>query len=169
MGDGQRSGFGALLNRHEANHDQRFFSTTTGDVYGYGDGKGFKKNKTKLEPNDLNHCGLSTEHEANRVQGMKCGQLCGENYKQSSDPAVDTHCQRAWLYQTDASLHYIHLGGSKKKQSGIDNALSLPIGDGAMAKIREDLRQRDGKLYRKATHITKGLGSRNGVNVFQDG
>jgi hypothetical protein len=155
--------------RREANHDQRFFNTSVGDSYGYGDGKGFKMNKTRSEPNDLSQSGLSTEHEGSRSQGMKCGQLCGENYQRSSDPAIDTHCQRSWLYQTDAALQNIHLGGAKKKPSGVDNVLSLPIGDGAMAKVREDLKRRDGRLFRAATTITKGLGSRSGINIFQDG
>jgi hypothetical protein len=165
--DGQRSGFGALLNRHEANHDQRFFNTTVGEVYGYGEG--FKACKVKRPPETLHHSGVSTEHESNRVQGMLCGQLCGENYKDSDDPSINTHTQRAWLYEPDAALQNIHLGGTKKRVSGIDNALSLPLGEGAMAQIREDLKNRGGKLFRQATTITKGLGSRNGVSVFQDG
>merc|ERR1712232_832095 len=167
--DGQRSGFGALLNRHEATEGQRFFNTTKGDFHGYGDGKGFKKNKTRPDPKDLGHSGLSTEHESNRVQGMKCGVLCGENFQNTGNPSIDTHCQRSWLYETDAALQHIHLGGSRKKTSGIDNALSLPLGEGAMAQVRADLKARDGKLFRVATTITKGLGSRSGINLFQDG
>jgi hypothetical protein len=165
--DGQRSGFGALLNRHEANHDQRFFDTTVGEVYGYGEG--FKATKVKRRPETLHHCGVSTEHEANRTQGMLCGQLCGENYKNCDDPTINSHNQRAWLYQPDAALRNIHFGGSSKKVSGIDNALSLPLGEGAMAQVREDLKKRGGKLYRQASTITKGLGSRSGINIFQDG
>uniref|UniRef100_A0A7S2AI01 Uncharacterized protein n=1 Tax=Alexandrium andersonii TaxID=327968 RepID=A0A7S2AI01_9DINO len=59
-------------------------------------------------------------------------------------------------------------GRSKILRSASDSALSLPLGDGAMVKIRADLEARKGRLYRQATYITKGKQHRPGVSVFQD-
>jgi len=65
------------------------------------------------------------------------------------------------------------LAGSKGRggtllHSASDSALSLPMGDGAMVKVRADLAARKGRLFRQATYITKGKQHRSGVSVFQD-
>ncbi|CAE7300811.1 MTERF2 [Symbiodinium sp. CCMP2592] len=161
---GPRSGFGAGLNRHEENHDQRFFSTTSEEFYGQGSRK-----KEKVDAAAVPHsAGLGTEHEEGRVRGMKVGVLCGEAYNDANNPASNTRTQRSWLYQHDPSLKNLHHGGRKNDLPGKDNELSIPIGQGAMAKVRADLKARQGRLYRVATLITKGNHHRPGVSIFQD-
>jgi len=161
---GPRRGFGAALNRHEDNHAQRFFSTTSEEFYGQGSRKKEKKEASAIP----HHAGLSTEFEEGRVQGMKVGILCGEAYNDSDNPASNTRTQRSWLYEHDPALHNIHHGGRKSGVPSKDNELSIPIGAGAMAKVRSDLKERQGRLYRVATLITKGNHHRKGVTIFQD-
>lgn len=81
---------------------------------------------------------------------------------------MDTRTQRAWMYTSDPGINNIHLGGSKARPSPRDNSLSLPLGEGAQKKIRQDLADRRGMLYRTATFITKGTGAKPGVSIFQD-
>jgi len=179
---GNKRGFGAVLQRHEETHEQRFFATTTAHFYGEGgprvqpfSARGpLRQTVVSAEAiratGALLPAGVSTEHEENRQQGVKVGCLCGEKYSEATDPALDSKTQRAWLYQADPSLSNVHLGGQRRnKVKGVDNSLSLPLGDGAMSKIRSDLKDRQGRLYRTATHITKGLSKRPGVSVFEDG
>jgi len=162
---GPASGFGAAIHRHDATHDQRFWNTTHGDFFG----EPFARTGTvRADPGARPlPSGVSTEHEEARVQGLRTGKLCGEYHQESSDPAVDTRTQRAWLYSSDPALRHIHLGGTRKLVPEKDSELSLPLGGGAMSKIRQDLKERKGRLYRTATHITKGA-SRAGPSIFQD-
>lgn len=160
---GPPSGFGAAISRHPKNHDQRFWNTTYGDFFG----EGSRKAEERREPSGHRFAGVSTEHEEGRVQGMKCGKLCGESHFESNDPSRDTATQRAWLPHPDPALTNIHLGGIQRESSKEDNHLSLPLGGGAMRKIRADLKERQGRLFRTGTHITKGA-SRSGIAIFQD-
>merc|ERR1719231_2186211 len=112
--------------------------------------------------------GVSTEVEEDRQPGVKVGLLCGEEFRERGEPASDTRTQRSWLYTTDASLNNIHFGGSRPTPRRTDNELSVPIGEGAMKKVRDDLKARKGCLYRTATQITKGRDKRPGVAVFKD-
>lgn len=162
--EGPESGFGAALDRHGKGHDARFWNTTHGDFYG----EGSRARALKQEPSAKHPSGISTQHEEGRVQGMKCGQLCGEAFCESRDPGKDTRTQRAWLSGGDAALSNVHLGGTRRCAPTEDNHLSLPLGDGAMSKVRADLKERQGRLYRTATYITKGAHKRAGVNIFQD-
>mmetsp|Transcript_36949 Transcript_36949/g.81108 ORF Transcript_36949/g.81108 Transcript_36949/m.81108 type:complete len:284 (-) Transcript_36949:158-1009(-) len=163
---GNRSGFGATLQRHPPGHDQRNWNTTHGDYFGEGNGR--RRCQTWASVED-SHAGVSTAHEEFRAQGLKTGKLCGETLCESNDPGSDTRVQRAWLYSSDPALRHVHLGGKKPPLPEQDNELSLPLGDGAMNKVRKDLAERKGRLYRVATHITKGRGERSGVSIFQDG
>lgn len=161
---GPRSGFGAHINRHPDNHDQRFFSTTHGEFYGEGSRK-----KEKRDAAEIPHsAGVSTEMAEGRAHGMKVGILCGEAYNDSNNPGSNTRTQRSWLYEPDAALQNIHYGGKKPPVPSKDSELSIPIGEGAMAKVRADLKARQGRLYRVATQITKGNHHRPGVSIFQD-
>eukprot|EP00933_Yihiella_yeosuensis_P082938 TRINITY_DN96984_c0_g1_i1.p1 TRINITY_DN96984_c0_g1~~TRINITY_DN96984_c0_g1_i1.p1 ORF type:complete len:308 (-),score=30.83 TRINITY_DN96984_c0_g1_i1:184-1041(-) len=165
---GTQSGFGALISRHDANHDQRFWNTASGDFYGYRENYGTNRPPRK-DPAEHRDAGVSTEHEEARPQGLRVGVMCGEAYNESANPASDTRTQRSWLYQPDASIRHIHLGGTRRSLPAQDSELSLPLGEGAMKKVREDLKARQGRLFRTATYITKGKGSRYGVSIFQDG
>ncbi|CAK9070859.1 Hypothetical protein (Fragment) [Durusdinium trenchii] len=161
---GPRSGFGAHLNRHPDNHDQRFFHTTHGHFYGEGTRK-----KEKPDAASIPHsAGISTEMAEGQAHGMKVGILCGEAYNDSKNPGCNTKTQRSWLYEPDAALQNIHYGGKKPPVPTKDSELSIPIGEGAMSKVRADMKARQGRLYRVATHITKGNHHRPGISIFQD-
>lgn len=162
---GNPKGFRATLDRHDDQHGQRNWNTAGGDAFG---NKLSLANKfSRSEPHLLRPCGVSTQDMEGRVGGMKVGIMCGEEFKDRNIPASDTRTQRAWVY--DASLANLHHGGTKPSVVGKpDNHMSLPLGDGAMNKIRQDLADRKGKLFRVATTITKGRGSRPGISIFAD-
>lgn len=164
---GPQRGFGSVLDRHPANHDQTYWETTSGLSYGYG----LAKLKTqKIDPYDIKHgAGVTVKMLADKKEGVMVGELCGENFKPDADPSCDTKIQRAWLYSHDPALNNMQY--SKNKLTfvpKVDNETSLPLGEGAQKKIMESLEQRGGMLYRNSTTITKGRGSRYGVSVFQD-
>jgi hypothetical protein len=164
---GNARGFGAVLNRHEEKHDQRFWNTTSGDTFGYG--VGARRNILRRDPGETsNAAGCSTEHEEERSMGLKVGILCGEEFRDNGQPSQDTRVQRSWLYTHDASLKNIHFGGTRPTVGKKDNELSVPIGEGAMAKVRADLKERQGRLFRTATQITKGRDKRPGIAIFKD-
>lgn len=163
---GPQSGFGASLPRHEGVHDRRFWNTTRGDFFG----EGIRSKLPKMDPADpdLRSAGVSTEHEEARQQGLRVGKLCGEAYNETDNPAANSRTQRSWLYEPDASLRNIHLGGKRTYVPPKDNECSLPIGEGSMSKVRADLKARNGRLYHTATFITKGKGHRSGISIFED-
>jgi hypothetical protein len=170
---GPRSGFGSSLDRHPDNHDQRFWNTSHGDSYGEH-GPRSKQGKALLKASmsaPTLGAGLTSEHmEARAMSGGRAvGKLTGECYKVSSDPAKDTKTQKQWMYGADPAMTHIHLGGTKKRLQGPDNEMSLPLGEGNMAKIRESAKLRGGMFARSATHITRGAHLLPGVTVFQDG
>lgn len=160
---GPESGFGAAISRHPKNYDHRFWNTTHSDFFGDP-----RKEDWRRDPGSHHAAGISTEHEENKVSGMKCGRLCGENHCESSNPAVDTRTQRSWMPGGDPALTHIHHGGTRKPVPKEDTYLSLPLGEGAMSKIRADLKQRQGRLYRNGTNITRGAHQRSGYAIFQD-
>lgn len=162
--DGPLTGFGASLQRHQPNFDQRFWNTTHGDNFG----EGSRKRLVKLCPTTKHPSGVSSEADQKRVTGMQCGALCGEFFRETSDPARDTRTQRAWIAGSDAALRNVHMGGKKPQAPRLDNELSLPLGEGAMVKVRQDLQDRQGRLSRVATCITKGAHLKAGMSLFQD-
>lgn len=162
---GSARGFGAVLNRHEENHERRHWNTTVGDTFGEGCRSARVR---RLDPATLGAAGVSTENAEDQEHGVKVGMLCGEEFRDRGDPASDTRTQRSWLYTTDASLKHIKYGGTRPKNPTFDNELSVQIGEGAMKKVREDLKARQGRLFRTATHITKGRDKRPGLAVFKD-
>jgi hypothetical protein len=162
---GNTRGFGAVLNRHEENHDQRFWNTTTGDVFGKGD----TRPRPRLESSGMRAAGTSVHQVTVKVGGLKTGKLCGEDYREGEDPAADTRIQRSWLYSQDPSIKHIGSAGKKPALPAADNELSLPIGEMLRnsKKLQED-RERRGLLFRTGTDITQGRGYRYGMSVFQD-
>jgi len=161
---GSSSGFGATLSRHQEDEGQRFFSTTHGEFYGHGT----RAKPLKPCPTTFDASGVSTEHEQYRSSGMLCGQLCGENFVVHTDPGRDTRTQRSWMPGLDPAIKHIHHGGVPKVLPKEDNHMSLPLGEGVMVKIRADLKERNGRMFRNGSHITKGAHMRSGVSVFQD-
>lgn len=164
---GPPRGFCAVLDRHEANHEQRHWSTTVGETYGYGDS--IETRKTRISPESIPHgAGVTVEMLANKKEGVMVGELCGEHHKPGADPSCDTAIQRAWLYSADPALSNIQFSKSGGKIPALDNETSLPLGAGVQMKIMEDLKTRGGMLYRNSTTITKGNGERYGISIFQD-
>lgn len=166
---GPSTGFGAAISRHGIEDGQRFWSTAHTEFYGTDTlrvpaGRGVPRR----DPADHGHAGVGTEREETKGTGMKCGRLCGENFSDSNNPSTDTVVQRSWMADGDPALTHIHHGGTKKAPPEVDNHLSLPLGKGAMSKIREDLKARQGRLCRVATNITKGAHGKSGVSLFQD-
>jgi len=165
LGGAQR-GFGAVLNRHEENHDLRFWDTTNGHFFG----EGSLRPTPRLCPAAAKFpAGLGTEVEESRAHGLRVGTLCGEKFVETADPSSDTKTQRAWIVNGDPALQNIAYGGPKAKtmKGVLDNELSLPLGDGTMTRIRADLKERQGRLFRTATSITTGH-KKDGWAVFQD-
>jgi len=160
---GTTRGFGSVLDRHDDNHGIRHWNTSSQDAFGIGERK---LRGSRSDPAILLPCGLSSKHVDERCAGMKVGVLCGEEFRNTGNPSNDTMVQRAWVQ--DASLRNIHHGGTKPRVRGQDNFLSVPIGDGAMSKIRQSLEDRQGKLFKVATNITKGRDKRPGVAIFKD-
>jgi len=175
--EGKRAGFGAVLDRHDHTEGQRFWNTTHEDNYGqspagakasYYAPKVAGMNLSRSDPCLLKSAGVAVLDSANRAQGMKVGTLCGENFKPGMQPSADTFVQRTWQYGQDPALKNIAYGGKKALLPPKDNALSLPLGDGAHYGIQASLDARGGKLARISTHITKGKGHHYGVSIFQD-
>lgn len=164
---GKNKGFGAVLNRHEENHEQRFWNTTVEDTFGPGPA-GARRPQVKLDAHPMKPSGVSILDQAGRAEGVLVGQLCGEDYKKVADPSADTHIQRAWLYNRDPALVNIHHGGQKPRIPGVDNETSLKLGEGQHVKTMSQLSARGGMLFRTATQITKGKGERYGLSIFQD-
>lgn len=163
---GKNKGFGAVLNRHEENHEQRFWNTTVEDTFGPGPA-GARRPQPRMDSHTMKMAGASVLEHANRAEGMKVGQLCGENYNPASDPSAHTHIQRAWLYQSDPALRNIHNGGRKSGLPTADNETSLPLGVGQHHETMKVLSAR-GTVYRTQTQITKGKGENYGLSIFQD-
>jgi len=164
---GKNKGFGAVLNRHEENHEQRFWNTTVEDTFGPGP-EGARRKQPRLEAHTMKPSGVSVLDVAAKVEGLRVGQLCGEDYKNAADPSADTHIQRAWMYNADPALTHIEHGGKKPAIPLLDNETSLNIGEGQHKKNMSLLSARGGMLFRTATSITKGKGERFGVSIFQD-
>jgi len=161
---GSIRGFGAVLNRHEENHERRHWNTASGDSYG----EGIRSARARINPATMGPAGISTENAEDSFSGVKVGLLCGEEYRNRGEPASDTRTQRSWLYDLDASLRNISYGGTVPKLAKVDNELSVPLGEGAMKKVRDDLTARQGRLFRTATQITKGRDQRPGAAIFKD-
>lgn len=159
---GPTRGFGGVLDRHGDDHGLRCWNTSSGEAFGH------RPNGTlRMSRSDPGlRLSASGSYDQDRNTGMKVGNLCGEEFRNTGNPTNDTMTQRAWVY--DAALGNIHHGGTRAKVRGADNHLSVPIGDGAMAKIKKDLADRQGRLFRVATTITKGRDKRPGVALFKD-
>lgn len=160
---GPESGFGAPLPRHPRAVGQRLWNTTHGDFYGVGD----RRPSPRTCPSTLPASGVNSADAEVRVAGLRCGQLCGEAFRETRDPGLDTRTQRAWMPGGDPGIASVHLGGSRPPPPTEDNELSLPLGD-AMGKVRADLAARKGRLARVATMITKEPNQKAGYAIFAD-
>mmetsp|Transcript_53018 Transcript_53018/g.119439 ORF Transcript_53018/g.119439 Transcript_53018/m.119439 type:complete len:287 (+) Transcript_53018:73-933(+) len=164
---GPRSGFGAALQRHDEDPGRRFYNTTHCDFYG----EGSHRHTPRCDPCYEDQAGLHSAREEQKVSGRKLGKLCGEHLQESQDPAANSRTQRSWLYREDPGLRHLEQGGTRQPPLSTDTALSLPMGEGGIGKVRADAIERKGQLYRVAANITRGRGPSNeksGVRVFTD-
>mmetsp|Transcript_30055 Transcript_30055/g.70051 ORF Transcript_30055/g.70051 Transcript_30055/m.70051 type:complete len:292 (+) Transcript_30055:75-950(+) len=169
---GNTRGFGAVLQRHEADHGRRYWSTTHRDTFRAAAGRSLSEASLSIgaprtEPSGLRGAGVTTLMMEKRVSGVQVGTLCGEAFRESKNPGMDTRTQRTWLYSSDPSLRHLHYGGKRPVPLPTDNELSAQIGDGEMSKIRAALEKR-GNLCRNSTKVTKGNDKRPGFSIFQD-
>jgi len=165
---GNTRGFGAVLQRHEEGHGRRYWNTTYSETFRGGRSLSEAMLPTvKTEPSGLRGAGVTTLMMEKRVSGVQVGTLCGEAFRESKNPGMDTRTQRSWLYSSDPSLRHLHYGGKRPAPSAVDNELSAQIGEGEMSKIRATLAKR-GNLCRNSTKVTKGNEKRAGFSIFQD-
>eukprot|EP00418_Pyrodinium_bahamense_P065866 CAMPEP_0179087176 /NCGR_PEP_ID=MMETSP0796-20121207/39594_1 /TAXON_ID=73915 /ORGANISM="Pyrodinium bahamense, Strain pbaha01" /LENGTH=213 /DNA_ID=CAMNT_0020784677 /DNA_START=54 /DNA_END=695 /DNA_ORIENTATION=+ len=99
-----------------------------------------------------------------RFFNTSTGDFFGGEGTRRAAPRTDPSTLRA----AGLSLAPLAKVGRGVVHSSSDSALSIPLGDGEMSRIRADLEARKGRLYRQATYITKGKQHRNGVSVWQD-
>jgi len=143
----------------------RYWSTAHGEFYGES---ASRRPTPRMDPSTKGSAGVTTAQMEVRIEGLQCSTLCGEEYHETGDPGIDTLTQRSWLPGGDPALTHISHGGQRRDIPAQDNELSLPVGNGAMSKIRADLQERKGRLYRTATAITKAPHQKAGVRIFQD-
>ena len=127
------SGFGAVIPRHGANHDARYFRTENRDHFGEkvpADAAttvaDFNAAKNKSGGGNLRPIDQQGIH--------KISNLVGEVYSKNQDPQEKTDVQRSWLYQQDPGVRAVNEGKAGKNQMQFfDNANSLCMGEGIHA------------------------------------
>ncbi|CAD7941562.1 unnamed protein product [Amoebophrya sp. A120] len=103
------------------------------------------------------------------VSSIKPGRATSTNLVGENPELTDIPTQRSWMNQEDPGLReYSKTGGKGPELPAKDNELSLPLGDGAQAKIMAELKARGGKLYRSSTCITTGGASKNRISIWDD-
>ena len=91
-------GFGAIIPRHDAGHEARYFRTENRDNFG---------ERVQETPNQAAATFQQTQKtlaggnpRAAETQGIhKISNLVGEVYSKKYDPQEQTDVQRSWLYQ----------------------------------------------------------------------
>jgi len=160
---GPRTGYGAVLQRHPKNIDQRSFTTSSRDALGY------PRPIPGVDRSTFRPAGVGVLEMADRPEGMAVGVLAAEVYKPDVDVSEATPVQRSWLYETDAALRNVDkYGGRKPPPSLIDNHMSLPLGEGGHRRMHDTLMSKGGRLPRVSTSITTGKEKMYGIHIFQD-
>ena len=91
-------GFGAVIPRHEATHDARYFRTENTDNYGERGPQTAADATAQFEQTQKTLAGGNLR--AAEQQGIhKISNLVGEVYSKAYDPQEQTDVQRSWLYQ----------------------------------------------------------------------
>jgi len=143
---GPSAGFGAVLQRHQADHDKRYFDTTYSQVHNAGAPPSVeRRTEEKYEhyktTKEQFHTGAP--HEELKVAGstvkdvylqLKGNQnpdlLCGEQFKIAEDPQKNTKIQRSWMYSPDPAIKAKESYPLPNQILDKDNENSLPIGEG---------------------------------------
>ena len=109
------SGFGAVIPRHGANHDARYFRTEARDNFGEVVPQGAAETQAAFEATRGNLAGGNIR--AADQQGIqKLSNLVGEVYSKNQDPQEKTDVQRSWLYQQDPAVRAVNEGKAGKNQ-----------------------------------------------------
>ena len=132
------SGFGAVIPRHGADHEARYFRTENRDNFGE------KVPEDPVTANENFQKTAKTLAGGNarpfENQGIhKISNLVGEVYSKRYDPQEQTDVQRSWLYQKDPGVRAVNDGKAGAPQMQFyDNANSLPLGEGIHATKKFD-------------------------------
>ena len=132
---GTQTGFGSIINRFPATHDQRSFNTTQGDFHGTNTLKSPEQTVTDFQALYNKQAGGNARPlDLQKVRTVSC--LTGENLSKKDgdkkDPQEHTDVQRSWLYSKDAAVAAVRQQPEVAVSQILpyDNALSLPLGDG---------------------------------------
>ena len=131
-------GFGAVIPRHEASHDARYFRTENRDNFGekpIEDPATATANFDKMQGTLAG--GNARPYDKQGIH--KISNLVGEVYSKAYDPQEQTDVQRSWLYQQDPGVRAVNNGQAGAPQMQFyDNANSLPLGEGIHATKKFD-------------------------------
>lgn len=158
MNDVPKSGFRAVLTRHDQGEFERNWDTSTGRSFP----------ETAQQTADFAARDEAIKNKSAGVSSLKQKpvkqvSLVGENSRVSNIPV-----QRSWMQIEDPGLRELNKNGTVPRPlPAEDNELSLPVGDGQQKKIMKSLQER-GNLYRTKTAITTGKGNKNMVSVWED-
>lgn len=150
---GPESGFGSVLDKHREGHDRRYMDTTNSEFFTQAE-----LTKGCAAGQRAGGAGTTSEEAESRREGKKAGKLCAENLKESTNLAEDTRTQRAWL-PSAPELRHIEHGGTLPLPPEVDNELSLPMGTGAMGRVRKELAARGEFMAKTGSDITEGRGN----------
>lgn len=131
-------GFGAVIPRHDATHDARYFRTENRDNFGEKGQEAPTQATAAYEQMQSTLAGGNARPLD--TQGIKkISNLVGEVYSKAYDPQEQTDVQRSWLYQQDPGVRAVNSGQAGQKQVQFyDNANSLPLGEGIHATKKFD-------------------------------
>ena len=131
-------GFGAVIPRHDATHDARYFRTENRDNFGEKGQEAPTQATAAYEQMQSTLAGGNAR--SLDTQGIKkISNLVGEVYSKAYDPQEQTDVQRSWLYQQDPGVRAVNSGQASQKQVQFyDNANSLPLGEGIHATKKFD-------------------------------
>lgn len=124
-----RTGFGAVVQRHDPEYGKSYFDTTNYDFYGKPKREAPKE---AVEEFTKTFSKAGGQRNYDPKQGVKkLSGLTGEVYNTSADPQSHTEVQRTWIYRKDNAIETAKTGSNFFQQvKDYDNANSLPLGKG---------------------------------------
>mmetsp|Transcript_10587 Transcript_10587/g.10605 ORF Transcript_10587/g.10605 Transcript_10587/m.10605 type:complete len:230 (-) Transcript_10587:44-733(-) len=164
---GPSEGFGAVLPKHPAEWEKRYFETTYRAVHGHS-----AEPKAREKPSNEDHFTTTNQiyykpglNDANKVAGssqragfmeltakQKREILSAEILRTSSDPQHNTKLQRTWLPCEDPGVKAREVFGVLGSGPDKDNENSLPLGKGDY--FKNDVKFESGAYRKLRTEIT---------------
>jgi len=102
-------GFGAVIPRHEATHDARYFRTENRDNFGERGNQAPADATAQFQATQKILAG-GTLRGAEQQGIHKISNLVGEVYSKKYDPQEQTDVQRSWLYNQDPAVRAVNAG-----------------------------------------------------------